>query len=251
MNELENNKNKTKKEHIEICYLCGKKLNSDIDSDHVPPKQFYPSEIRKRYNLDDLFTLPTHKTCNKSYQSDEDYFVCSFVILAVDSYSGSSLWEDTSKRVKRKMFGERIGMKILKEFDRRPGGIILPQGKIVKRFDGKRIVRVIWKITRGLFFKEKSQFLYEGTPKFIDIFSPDEKPSEEFFYLNNCKVKGRHPRVFDYKCGERELPEPYCNFHLWAMLFWERIITVIGFHDPKCSCDTCKNSKMKETGLTF
>ena len=38
------------------------------------------------------------------------------------------------------------------EFDPRPGGLVLPHNQVVKRFDSKRIERVLWKIVRGLHF---------------------------------------------------------------------------------------------------
>ncbi|MGD0917050.1 MAG: hypothetical protein ABSB22_11390 [Thermodesulfobacteriota bacterium] len=48
---------------------------------------------------------------------------------------------------------------VLKEFDKRPSGLILPFGKVAKRFDGQRVWRVVWKIMRGLFLKEIGRFL--------------------------------------------------------------------------------------------
>ncbi|MEW6202316.1 MAG: hypothetical protein AB1546_10090 [bacterium] len=242
MSILENTKNTTGKKPVDICYLYGETLDSDFDNDHVPPKQFYPSEIRKSFNFDDLFTLPTHKICNKSYHSDEDYFVYSFGILAIGSYSGNAIWNDIVKRFTREPQGTKMINKILKEFDSKPMGIILPQGKIGKRFDWQRIYRVIWKVTRGLFFKEKSQYLPENTPKHIVITPPDEKPPDEFFYLRNSKSKGQYPSVFDYK------HEEFSGFylHIWAMLFWDKLITLIMFHDPqKCICETCGTIRSK------
>ena len=86
------------KSKIEICYLCGKRLDKkeDISYDHVPPKQFYPSTIRKNTNLN-LFTLPTHIACNKSYQKDEDYFVNSLGPLAKGSYSGNGFAKEITQ----------------------------------------------------------------------------------------------------------------------------------------------------------
>ncbi|MDD5014141.1 MAG: hypothetical protein PHW73_03435 [Atribacterota bacterium] len=218
---------------IDICYLCCKKLKGNIDDDHVPPKQFYAKSIRKMNNPN-LFTLPTHTSCNKSYQMDEDYFVQSLAPLAIGSYSGTSIWEDISQRMKRPE-SQKINMIILKEFDQR---IILPNNKIIKRFDGKRARRIIWKITRGLFFKETGRFLPENTPRLFKFISVDEKPPREFFYISSTPSRGQYPGVFDYKYID--LPK-YNNFHCWGMLFWDKLIVTVAFHDPSCSCNKYKN----------
>ena len=148
------------KHTIMICYLCGEPLDVDIDRDHVPPRQFYGKEVRTKHNPN-LFTLPVHSLCNKDYQKDEDYFVHTIAPLAMGSYSGKSLWADLSEQYKRPQ-GQRIGQMVLKEFDKRPSGLILPFGKVAKRFDGQRVWRVVWKIMRGLFLKETGQFPQMG-----------------------------------------------------------------------------------------
>jgi len=66
---------------IRICYLCGEQLDPDPtknDKDHVPPRQFYASTIRKQHQLN-LFTLPVHAKCNKLYAKDEEYFLLTLV----------------------------------------------------------------------------------------------------------------------------------------------------------------------------
>ena len=128
---------------------------------------------------------------------------------------------------------------ILKEFDQRPSGIILAHRKVLKRFNGKRIWRVVWKITRGLFFKEKWQFLPEDTPRHFKIVSVDEEPPAEIAYVSDSPSRGQYPGVFDYKYID--IPE-LNNFHFWAMLFWDRLIMLIAFHDPGCPCDKCKGN---------
>ena len=58
--------------------------------------------------------------------------------------------------------------KVLREFDPTPSGIILPAGKIVKRFEGKRLARVAWKMVRGLHFLHTEEVgLAEGSTIFF------------------------------------------------------------------------------------
>jgi hypothetical protein len=222
-----------------ICYLCGSELKEDLSRDHVPPKQFYAKSIRQKHKPN-LFTLPVHKSCNKAYQKDEDYFVHSIAPLAMESYSGKEIWSDIKHQFERPE-GKRIQRMIYKEFDPRPSGLYLPDGKVVKRVDPKRIWRVAWKILRGLFFKEYDGFLPEETPKLFKVVSVNERPPDEFKYVRDTPSRGQHPAVFDYKYIS--IPE-LNNFHYWAMLFWDRLIVLAAFHDPACTCKGCLELRM-------
>ena len=229
-------------EPITICYLCGSILKGKKSRDHVPPKQFYAKNIRKKHHPN-LFTLPVHKSCNKAYQNDEDYFIHSIAPLTQGSYSGNEIWEDIKHQFERPE-GLRIGNMISKEFDSRPSGLHLPNGKVLKRFDSERVWRVVWKILRGLFFKEHQRILPENTLRTYKVISPEhEVPPPEFAVVRDTPSRGQYPGVFDYKYII--IPE-LNNFHFWAMLFWSRIITLITFHDPECET-CCKQNNNSET----
>lgn len=221
---------------INICYLCGNKLTQNANTDHVPPKQFYATKIRKIHNPN-LFTLPVHKECNKSYQSDEDYFVSSVAPLVMESYSGRALWDDLLIRHNRPE-GKRLYQKVFQEFDPNPAGLVLPDGKVIKRFDSGRVGRVVWKITRGLYFKEKGCILPENMPRIIKFISVGEAPPPEFECLSG-PPRGLYPAVFDYMY--REFPE-LNNAYLWGMLLWDRLIVETIFHNPDCKCEQCKSA---------
>ncbi|MDD5686249.1 MAG: hypothetical protein PHE88_00250 [Elusimicrobia bacterium] len=223
------------KKEIEICYLCGNMLSGKVDKDHVPPKQFYATRVRKK-DSPNLFTLPVHRKCHEPYQIDEDYFVHSIAPLTMESDTGSEIWKDIVCRRKRPA-GSRLHKMVFKEFETRPSGLILPYNKVLKRFNGERVWRVVWKITRGLFFKECGQFLPDRTPRINKIYSEGQRPDLEFEYIRNISSKGQYPAVFDYKY----IIIPELNkFHFWGMLFWDKLIMQIGFHDPGCFCKKCK-----------
>lgn len=228
---------KHEQEHMKtdtvICYLCGEPLNEEVDKDHVPPKQFYARELRRKHELN-LFTLPVHPSCNKAYQKDEDYFVHSVGIAAMESYSGKALWRDISDNCERPQ-NKRLVQMVLKEFDERPSGLILPFGKVEKRFDDRRLWRVIWKITRGLFFKEIGKALPESLPTRREMFSPGENPPPEYDFFLAVPPLGQYPAVFDYRYAVSN----HHSIYLWEMLFWNRIIVLVGFHAPDCSCRVC------------
>ena len=232
----------------DICYLCGKPLQEPINRDHVPPQQLYADEVRKRHSPN-LLTIPVHEACNSSYQLDEDYFVSSLMPFAVDSYSGNAFYSEILRKYK---LGERrsivqLVQKILREFEDRPAGLILPPGKIVKRFDGERLKRVTLKIVRGLYFHHFNKVLPQEQESSLRIVLPDQVPPKDFICIANEPTHGLYPGAFDYRF--KIFPEVN-NFHYWAFLLWDRIILLFTFHDPACTCDACiaKQSRQPNFG---
>ena len=220
-----------------ICYLCGKSHDGEFNRDHLPPKQFFTKELLRKHSPD-LSWLPTHQSCNKKFQHDEDYFVYSLMPFARGSYSGDSLRTkilDDCKHIQQK----RLLMKVLGEFERQPNGLIMPPGIILKRFEGERIRRVAWKIVRGLFFSHFGVFIPEETVNGCELVMPDQKPPSPFFYLPSEPIYGKYPAVFDYRfMSFQEIH----NLNYWALLLWDRIIVIVKFQFPDCSCQECSNS---------
>lgn len=225
-----------------ICYLCGRSLDdASVNQDHLPPKQFFPAALRKARNLN-LLTVPTHKSCNRSYQLDEDYFVQSLVPLAAETPAGSEISQAFVKQLEhkepdRRARAGRLGRKILAEFEHEPGGIVLPHGRVAKRFDRSRVWRVIWKITRGLFHHEIGGFLPEEKKRVHKILTLDDEPPPEFVQVSCAESRGRYPDIFDYKYVS--VPE-LNDFQYWALLLWQQIVFVSAFHRPGCPCDDCQ-----------
>jgi len=219
-----------------ICYLCGRAITGRVSRDHVPPKQLYAKALRRNHPLS-LCRLPTHKACNNAYKDDEEYFVHALAGHAHDSVAGRAVWDQIRGAARKREETRRLIRQIHREFDLRPGGIILPGGMVAQRLDFRRIHRVLWKIVRGLYFKEFGKILPENTPIYLfKIAPPPQKPPDEFRFVANEEEKGDHQGVFAYK--HTQLPA-VGDSHLWAMLFWDRIIAMIAFHDPACRCRTC------------
>jgi hypothetical protein len=209
-----------------ICYLCGQALKPPISRDHVPPRQLYARTVRRKHNLSRLLSIRVHDACNKAYQHDEDYLINTLVPFARGSYAGNMLLKETIEKYHR---GEQVGLihKILSEFDPKPGGVLLPYGKIAKHFEGHRLKRVAFKIIRSLYFHNYGTVLPADVLSSVQIVSPDEEPPDHFFAaLQDKDGMGQYPGVFDYKFAKFAN-----NLHYWAMLFWDRIIA---FHDPLC-----------------
>jgi len=54
---------KQKRLSIKDCYLCRKPLEEPTSPDHVPPKLFFPEDLRKKYKLTELLTIRVHHAC--------------------------------------------------------------------------------------------------------------------------------------------------------------------------------------------
>lgn len=217
---------------MEVCYLCGAAIEHDRSVDHVPAKQFFAKSYRDQ-NLGRLVTLPSHGSCNKSYQSDEEYFAWSLAPIALESPTGLALArENASKFVRGSSIG--LGFKTLKEFEERPSGLYLPDQLVLKRVERKRLARVAWKIVRGLYRLEVGSVLPEATPFIVDFFEPQIAPSSidnELWELVKAQDgKGAYPGAFDYKylLGN----ERGAKLHCWGLLFWDQIIAFVAHRDP-------------------
>jgi hypothetical protein len=224
-----------------VCYLCGKPLVGDLDDDHVPPRHLYAPVLRKLHNPTNLLTIRTHKVCNHSFQMDEEYFVHTMAPLAHDSYTGKALFEDLIRKYRE---GQRLklGIRVSQEFDPRPGGLYLPKGHVLKRYDPHRIGRVTWKILRGLFFHCEGQFLPEDTPRRLRIIPFGEPIPQDAFILANHQTLGDCPGVFAYRYGRFTEAQGIYRY-VWSLGFWDRIIILAEFHEPGCNCTKCRDAR--------
>jgi hypothetical protein len=171
-----------------------------IDWDHVPLKQVYAPEIRRTHHPQ-LLTIPVHAACNKGFQKDEDYFVHALMPYARGSYAGNAFYQKTLHRFRG---GGNPGLvrKVLREFDPRPSGLVLPGNRVVQRIDGARISRVAWKIVRGLYFHHHNEALRAKAARWVGLTPPTQVPPEHFLVFVNqpeAQSRGQYPGVFDYK----------------------------------------------------
>jgi hypothetical protein len=211
-----------------ICYLCERPLVERTNIDHVPPQSFFAPSVRKANHPLQLLTFRVHESCNTSFQLDEQYFVYSLTPFALGSYAGNELYKHMREKFRRMKNRPLVG-RILGEFEVRPGGLILPDGKVIKRFDSNRIDRVIWKILRGLFFLHHGKTLPRELKLKWTLTGPDDGPPPEHFqnFTSNHSSYGKYPGVFAYQFDT--YPEITPKGHYWAFLFWDRIIITVAF----------------------
>jgi hypothetical protein len=226
-----------------ICYLCGKPLGKNFTLDHVPAKQFFAPGLRKKHNTSKLLTLPTHRGCNEAYKSDEDYVLHTMMPFSRGSEAGDAVYQHVLATF-RKGMNKSLVKKVLGEFDHRPSGLTLPGNKVVKRFEGDRIKRVAWKIVRGLYFDFHGVALPEIFVTSVTLTPPRVKPPEHFLMFNSIPnvEAGPYPGAFAYRFNKFSEPDGSNTpiFNYWALLFWDRVIVTVIFHDPTCPCEDCK-----------
>ena len=123
-------------------------------------QQIFAPEIRRRHNVSKLITFDVHRACDTAYQSEEDYFVRSLTPFARGSEAGNAIY---AKVLNDFRTGRQVPLTtmVLREFDPNPSGLLLPGGKVVKRFDGERLRRVAWNMVRGLDFHHTGEVLPE------------------------------------------------------------------------------------------
>jgi 5-methylcytosine-specific restriction endonuclease McrA len=70
-----------------LCIYCG--AAEDLTVDHVPPKNLFPKP-----RPSDLITVPACRTCNKSYERDDDYFRLAMTVLGEANPVAGQLWRE-------------------------------------------------------------------------------------------------------------------------------------------------------------
>jgi hypothetical protein len=227
--------NKTK----EICYLCGRSIEKgQLSDDHVPPKAFYPKDIRAGLNLQ---AAPSHEECNNAYRKDEEYFQHALFVEVLNKRPPiiSHLEADFSRRAEKPQTPAMI-RKILQGFSNiTPGGIYLPRNKYVVTIDQVRIERVVLKIARGLFYIDNKRFLPLENAKDIRFcLNEDDVPEIYKLYWPAVKLSGVYPKVFSYKyfnTCKYSVSGKYHELdklHLYSLLFWEVLMFCVTFEKP-------------------
>ncbi len=81
----------------------------------MPPRRFFAPELRKKFKVTELITLPTHVSCNERWRLDEEYFVHTLLPFARGLTSGDALFRDGIARF-RKVENVPLANQVLQEF---------------------------------------------------------------------------------------------------------------------------------------
>lgn len=188
-----------------------------LSRDHIPPKQFFPKQIRIDENLN-LEWAPSHKKCNNDYKDDEDYFYHSLYPLIANSNPGmaQTVFQDFVRRAHH----PQTPALLRDTFSNAPrvssGGIILPANKVVIYTDLVRIQRIAGKIARGVVFLKTGDYCPETN--IVDMrICETESEVPELYQLcwKVTPIESTYPKIFSYRCFSYEA------LYILSLLFWE------------------------------
>ncbi len=239
-------KRRMKKQILGICYLCGELLSGKVNKDHIPPKQMFSHRDREEQNLSQLQTRPTHESCNKSYQEDENYFADSMATI-------SHKINPISDVLKRNEEAENEGTpkrKFIKEVEEvAKAPIYSPEGYIpITVEEPERLKRATWKIIRGLYFiehqnkkilPENAEYSFDGpiTVRNQRLLTPSQFEPEQLIAiykllsaLDNRPSMGKYPEIFDYDYNSMSVSQaPELRKYTWVLILHGIIHIVVRF----------------------
>lgn len=225
----------------QVCYLCGTAITEGQawNRDHVPPQRIFGQAVRAEHNPQ-LEWLYTHTACNSAYRDDEEYFVVSFAGQA-QSETGAAVIADLKRAYAK---GHSRGL--IRETINRFESVRTSEGLITFQYDSARTNRVVWKLTRGLYFKDVGVVLPD-TAKHVVVLTNRvtaeriimDTVGEVYPHVRDTESMGTYGAVFDYKwLGVRD-DDGAGRMHAMAMLLWDGILAFVIFHDPTCRCVRC------------
>ncbi len=156
-------------------------------------------------------------------RATKSYFTWSLAPLAMASTAGSALVSHHADKF-RGGRSQGLGRAVLREFEKQPSGLHLPPGLVIKRVQGERISRVVWKLTRGLYFHETSGVLAKDTPWTMEFVEPEtarETAGRNAVWeaVKAQSSRGSYGGVFEYRT-------------MWVML--NPVVSIVG----ACCCGT-------------
>lgn len=132
---------------IKKCYLCGS--SEDLERDHIPPECIFKKPLPQN-----LITVPICHRCHKSYSKDDEYFRAFLAGRAYNNDIGRWIWDNkvVKSTLKRSPALANSFIKTSINVDlNTPQGLYIGKRKAFT-FNAVRIIRIIDKICRGLFY---------------------------------------------------------------------------------------------------
>jgi|CXWL01.1.fsa_nt_gi hypothetical protein len=218
-----------------ICCLCGSaiaanpaNLDEALSMDHVPPKQFYPKQLRTDLSPN-LWSAPTHKRCNGDFQKDEEYFYHAVYPLVQNGNlaMGKAVYADLMRRTKKPQTPAMLRRLLKTCTTVANGGIYFPPGIVRFSLDAYRVQRVAIKIAQGLLYLDYKRYVPRQNCKDIRLCEL-ETGVPELYQLSwqGAEAKSVVPAVFSYRRFEFE------NLHLLSLFFWESFMICAAFENP-------------------
>lgn len=224
---------------VNLCYLCGLTIYGKATADHVPSKCVFTREFR-RHTKTQFLKLPVHSECNEKFKLDEDYFATTLPPVLAENNASAMAKLLELIRAHHEGKNSSLIKRMMSEWDPEPAEMILAPGKIAKRFDGKRVRRVVWKYVRGLHFHEFGIVLPEHCGHRIYHFNEEMELPDFWNELQDVPVKHVHPGFFGYHY--KSFPE-LDDMKLWALYIWDSVLFLVGHHRAGCECMGCSRKR--------
>jgi hypothetical protein len=185
------------KQHQKLCVYCQTRFGTT--DDHVPPAMLFPEP-----RPSDLITVPACGICNAGFQKDEEYLRGLFRHLQQSpSEATRRLWPKIHRMLARSPgLNRAIGDSIETTDLVNPNGSSVGQRLTVEE-NWKRVVVVMGKIVRGLYFSEFG----EALPLSTHMNCPDYHTANfnlSELYGRSKDGKRSWPRIFEYKLSRNE-----------------------------------------------
>jgi len=219
-----------------ICYLCGNSIQRKptdarmkLSMDHVPPRLFFPKELRKTEKLN-LQRAPSHQKCNEGYRQDEEYFYHSLypIVAKINPWMGDVIMRDFARKAKKPQTPAMLRKVFSSASLTTQGGIHLPSGMVEVILDECRLQRVAMKIALGVLFLAIGKYFTDR--QIVDIrFCLSESEVVDMYRIawQLSAMVAVDSKVFSYK---------YFYFadmghHILSMLFWEAFMYCVTVRD--------------------
>lgn len=241
----------------DICCLCGQPGTGQdkITREHVPPKQFYPKSLRDGLNL---WTVPTHSSCNAQSKDDEEYFYHALYPLVANANQPMArlLFDDLRRRAAKPQTPKLLRSIMRNARSKTAKGIILPPGVLQLPASEYRLQQVAIKIGRCLFYRDHKRVMPLANCKDIRLCEREDNVPELYLLswemsklnvnelaestrsnviavtetdagapLSECR------RVFDYRSAFLEEQ----HLHLYTLRFWESFVFCMAFEEPNAA----------------
>jgi len=156
----------------EICFICGGENPDSMD--HLPPKNLFLNKYRKLGN--GLITVPCHIECNKESELDDEYFRYCLTIPAYwTSDKARELWDTKLKKQLHRSQSAGF-LTYLRELLEEVNIIDEGGNPIAKAdaalLDAKRIESVLFRVTKGLYFRQFKTRLPDSHPMELSFYDP-------------------------------------------------------------------------------
>ena len=200
-----------------------------LSRDHVPPRQFYPKQIRETQNLN-LDIAPSHKRCNEAYKEDEEYFYLSLypIVAKNNPMMENFYFQDIRRRANQPQAPAKLRRILSTAVTVTEGGIHLPNGMRRLTLERERIENVVAKIAKGILFLSTERYFEEQQIICMDFYDKSSEISEQYkLALQMNPLAGVYPDVFAHSHLN------FKDFRLLLMLFWKAFMFCVTVKDGK------------------